>query len=65
MPDSQKAAEGIPAKESVGQTSASMSSTPEKMRRPLAPLKPINENVLASNDAQLIEISDEENRKNP
>jgi hypothetical protein len=42
-----------------------MPSAPEKAKRPLAPLKPIDENMPASDDVQPMEISDEENRKIP
>jgi hypothetical protein len=50
VPDSQKVAEGVPAKENEGQTSAPMPSASEKVKRPLAPLKPIDENAPASDD---------------
>ena len=42
-----------------------MPSAPEKAERSLAPLKAIDENVPASKDVQPMEVSDEENRKNP
>ena len=42
-----------------------MPSTPEKAKRHLAPLKPIDENVPASDDVQPMEISDEEYQKIP
>ena len=63
MPENEKAAEGVPAKENEGQTSAPKPSTPEKMT--LAPLKTINENVPSSDDVQPMEISNEEYRENP
>ena len=57
VPENEKAAEGVPAKEIQGQTSAPTPSAPEIVLRPLAPLKPNDENVSASEDVQLIEIS--------
>jgi hypothetical protein len=65
VPENEKADEGVAAKKIEGQTSALMPSAPEKVIRPLAPLKPINENVPASDDVQPMEISEEEIRKNP
>jgi hypothetical protein len=65
VPDSQKVAEGVPAKENEGQTSAPMPSAPETVKRPRAPLKPIDENAPASNDVRPMEINDEDNQKNP
>ena len=65
VPDSQKAAEGVPVKENEGQTSASTPSTLEKVIRPLAPLKPIDENAPSYDDIQPMEISKEDYRKNP
>jgi hypothetical protein len=50
VPDSQKVTEGVAAKENEGQTSAAMPSAPEKVKRPLVPLKPIDENAPASDD---------------
>ena len=50
VPDSQNDVEGVPAKENEGQTSASMPFVSEKMKRPLAPLKHIDENAPASDD---------------
>ena len=54
--ENEKATEGIPAKENDGQSSDPMPSAPEKAKRPLAPLKPIDENVPASDDVQPMEI---------
>ena len=65
VPDSQKTTEGVPVKVNDGQTSASRPSAPEKLKRPLAPLKPIDEHLPASDDIRSMEMSDEENMKNP
>jgi hypothetical protein len=65
VPEIQVSTEVVPAKEIEGRNSAPMPSAPENVKRPLAPLKPIDENVPASDDVQPMEIRDEENQKNP
>ena len=56
VPENEKAVEGVPAKVNDGQSNDPMPSAPEKAKRPLAPLKPIDENVPASVDVQPMEI---------
>jgi hypothetical protein len=65
VPESQKAAKGVPTSKNDGSSSSSKPSVQGKPRKPHATLKPIEEGVPAPDDIRTRRMIDEESLRNP